>query len=366
MRRTRALIFAFNGALAGAVLHADSLNQWEGGVEAIIASDVNLFQTGLVKDFQFGDWDGFAKFNYGRVEIDYEPVEFDLRGESLRRDENSFTLQLDGHHAIKEDWTLLAGAGAYAGYTNYRSVWIDEYFYQQYSRLGDTPGLDTYEVANPKGVNVSAGARWEYLPASGFAELTVSWLGDDVSPGYEIDFDGLRRGRDRLSSVAASLSLENVLSRNVRSRIAVSAVKTTERDTRYGINAALNCAISDRWIARFEAGAATEDPQFDSFFGNASIEYEATSSVTIFASTRYYEDTGEIENALLFTSSAPGMDSRQVGAGVRWIGDRWSARLFIAPLKVDYEPTNPNTDFFQNLYKDRDWTVVQFAVGRSF
>jgi len=352
--------------LMAAIANAALENKWEGGFEFIGASDVTLFEASVTNIFEIRGWEGSANLTYNRTGIDYQPVDFDFQGEAVNRNENAIAFQVNGRRAIGERWTLLSGAGAYDGYTNYRSVWLDEYFHQQYAGLGNIPGFDTYEVAHPKGVNVSTGARWEYRPASGFAELTVSWLGDEVSPGYEIDFDGLVRGPDKLGSFAAALSFENVLTKNMRSRVALSTVKTTDREVRLGLHGALNVALSERLIARFEAGAATESPQFDSFFGNVSIEYEISPAVAVFASARYYEDTGEIENALLFSSSAPGMDSRQAGAGMRWIGDDWSARLFVAPIRVDYEPTNPDTDFFQNLYKDREWTVVQFAFGRSF
>lgn len=353
-------------AVTAATVNAASANKWEFGFEFMGASDVTLFDASVTNRFESRGWDGSTNVTYGRIGIDYQPVDFDFQGEAVTRNENAIVFQVNGRRTIGEHWTLLAGAGGYDGYTNYRSVWLDEYFFQQYAGLGNIPGFDTYEVAHPKGINVSTGARWDYRPASGFAELTVSWLGDEVSPGYEIDFNGLVRGRDKLSSFAAALSFENVLTRNLRSRVVLSAVKTTDREVRLGIHGALNVALSERWIARFEGGAATESPRFDSFFGNVALEYEISPAVAVFASARYYEDTGEIENALLFTSSAPGMDSRQAGAGVRWIGDEWSARLFIAPLRVDYEPTNPDTDFFQNLYRDRDWTVLQFAAGRSF
>ena len=143
------------------------------------------------------------------------------------------------------------------------------------------------------------------------------------------------------------------------------ASSTTDRSTRYGADASLHIALSDDWVARLKVGRAEEDPRFEANYGSIALERSVTETLNAFVDFRLYDDTGEIENALLFTSAAPGLQSKRWGAGVRWIGDRWSARLYLATLDTNYDPTRANTDFFQNLYADRDWTLVQFAVSRS-
>ena len=150
----------------------------------------------------------------------------------------------------------------------------------------------------------------------------------------------------------------------MRSYVSVRASETTDRSTRYGIDAALHIAVADDWVTRLNLGRAEEDPQFEANYGSVALERTFNENLSGFVDFRYYEDTGEIENALLFTSAAPGLDSERWGIGLRWIGDHWSARVYIASLETDYEPTRANTDFFQNLYADRDWTIYQFAMDR--
>lgn len=183
-------------------------------------------------------------------------------------------------------------------------MWLDEHFRQQYANLSPTPGFYTYRAADPGDWNVTSGARWAYQPGSGFAQLTVSFLRDDIAPGYEIDFAGLRRGRDQLDTAALPAAFENVMSPRARSPVEVHAVKTTDREWRFGSDAALNLALGERWITRLQAGATTEDLQFDAWYLGATVESAPRPTVAWFATVRRDADTGEIENALLFTSAA--------------------------------------------------------------
>jgi hypothetical protein len=147
--------------------------------------------------------------------------------------------------------------------------------------------------------------------------------------------------------------------------VSFRASDTTDRSTRYGLDAALHIAVADHWVTRLNVGRAEEDPLFEAHFGSIALERTLSENLSGFVGFRVYEDTGEIENALLFTSAAPGLDSERWGVGLRWMGEHWSARLYIAKLETDYEPTQVNTDFFQNLYADRDWNIYQFAISRS-
>ena len=351
---------------AASAIASDAARTGEFSTEVLHASDVDLLQLTTQGSLDVGGWDTTGSLAVSRFAISYEPAPFDFQGVSRRRAETNAGLQLNGRRHLRESWTLLAGAGAYDGPTNYRSLWLDEYFHQQYANLPPTPGFDTYRAADPGGWNLTGGLRWAYRPGSGFAQLAVSFLRDDIAPGYEIDFAGLRRGRDRLDTIALNGSFENVLSPGVRSLVEMRAVKTTERDVRLGVDASVNIAAAERWITRLQAGATTEDPRFDAWYLGATIEYAPRPALAWFATVRRYADTGEIENALLFTSAAPALHSTQFGIGVRRTGESWSWRVYAATLRANYAPTNPSLDFFQNLYRDRDWTILQAAIARRF
>ena len=52
---------------------------------------------------------------------------------------------------------LNISGGLYDGYADFRSVWIDERFRQ----INETSPF--YSIAQPRGWNIAAGARWEYM-----------------------------------------------------------------------------------------------------------------------------------------------------------------------------------------------------------
>lgn len=333
--------------------------------ELVDSDDVSLFQGNAMTVSQIGDWETQISFSLSDFSFDYVPVSFDFSGAALSRSESNLAIQLNGRNDVSEKLTLSLGGGAYEGYNNFRSAWLDEYYRQQFSNLDGVPGAELYNEAKPKGFNLNVGARWMYLPNSGYAQLSISQLQDEIAPGYEIDFDGLRRGETVLATSAVSLSTENILSKRIRSLFTLRASETTERETRYGAEYALNAALGERWIARGQVGGSKENPQFDAHYANLTLEYSLNESVSLYLDGRYYKDTGEIENSL-FTAAAPGVTSRKFGLGLKWIGDEWSGRFYVAPISSSYEESLSNVDFFQNLYQDRDWTVFQLAFSRGY
>ncbi len=353
--------------LAGGVSTVLAEPRWDFSGESVRASDVDLIQ--LASSWR---WEVPARALRGELSlarndltIDYRPVPFDFRGKELRRSEHSEALQTNVRWRSAETLEWIGTAGAYQGFTNYRSLWLAEYFRQQYEPLGMT-AIDRWEAPDPRGVSAGAGVRWEYLRASGFLEFTAALGRDEVAPGYEIDFDGLRRGRVGLNTAAFTLSTENVVSPSVRSRIVLRASRVSERSWRFGGEAALNWAVGERLVLRGVLGGATEDPRFHAWFGGLTVDWALTDQWAWFVQGRYYTDTGEIEDALLFTSAAPGLHSRRWATGVRWQGERWALRLQAGELRSDHDPTNPRLDFFQNLYRDRVWTLIQVAASVTY
>ncbi len=336
------------------------------GGESLWSDDVQLRQADGRWSWAAGELGitGETSVATNHFDLDYEPVAFDFRGQSQRVSADNLALQNIVRWRVREDLELIGSVGLYDGFTNFRSVWLAEYFAQQFASLEDIPG-DRWEKPDPKGVNGGGGLRWEYLRASGFLEVVATGLRDEVAPGYEIDFDGLSRGRVILTGFGVSVSSENILSPRLRSRVEVSGTRVSERETRWSGSSALNVAVGERGVLRVRVGGAMEDPLFEAWFGEATWDWALNDAWGVFAQGRFYEDNGEIENALLFTSAAPGLRSRQGNVGLRWRGETSVVRLQVGRLISDYEPTNARTDFFQNLYRDRDWTVVQFSYSRN-
>lgn len=349
------------------ILSVSAESRWDLGFEWVGASDVDLLQANAIRGWEVSEkgWSGDLSFATNGYALDYEPVPFDFLGESASLDEWSFALQSVSRKRLREDLELTLNAGAYTGYTNYRSIWLAEFYRQQFEDRTGVPG-DEYRRPDPKGGGAGAGVRWEYVRASGFLEASFAARRDEVAPGYEIDFEGLRRGREYLNATTFTLSTENVLSPRLRSRVEVRASRISEREWRVGGEGALNIAIGEQVVARLVAGGAHEDPQFEAWYGGILVDWAWSDNWAVFAEVRHYEDTGEIENALLFTSAAPGLESQQASLGVRWVGLNQSWRFKIGQSRSDYDSPNPRLDFFQNLYADRDWTMIQLSYSRTF
>ena len=350
--------------VTASAVHAEVGTWLDFSAESVRADGIALARGTAAARLVRGDMEFTFTAAQSALEFDYVPVSFDFQGQALTRDETSTALRAAGQHRFGGGaLTGLAALGGYRGYTSYRSAWLDEYYRQQYGALAGTPGLDTFRTASPAGLDGSLGARWEYVRGSAFAQLTAGLAQDRVSPGYEIDFTGLRRTPDTLATSSLTLSLENVLSRRLRSRVELRTADTSGRERRFGGEAELRAALGEAWIARAHIGAAREEPTFTSLYGGLALEREIATGVSAYVEGRLYRDTGEIENALLFSSAAPGLRTRSLGVGLRRDGDRWSARLAVTRLGSDFAPTNLNTDFFRNLYRDRDWLSVDAALS---
>lgn len=327
--------------------------------DGLFASDIALTLTSVGYGISRGPWEANVAAGFSTYGLDYQPVSFDFLGAPTRVEEARGFGQVSGRWRLAERLTLSAGAGLYDGFTDYRSVWLAEYYRQQFA------GLPGYAEPSPAGHHLSGGARWEYLPSSGFVQLDYTYLSDEIAPGYEIDFDGLRSGRPYLYTHLFQLSFENLVGRRVRVRHELRRVDTSDRDVRIGYQGSLNAALGERWVVRIQGGAAAEEPNFDAWYVGGTVEYELSPSWLLSVSGRYYEDSGEIENSN-FSNAAPELQAWQAGLGVRYARGAYSARLFVAPYATRYGAFGIGTAFFQNLYKDRDWGLVQAAVAAEF
>jgi thiol-disulfide isomerase/thioredoxin len=344
-------------------------------VEGLWSSDIWIADTRLTYRQERGGTEWNAAFGYTRYEEDYRPFRIvDFFGFDEHIEEDRFSLSGELRQSVSERVTLLGAAGAYDGYADYRRVWIANR-YRQLLDHPDFPRIEPYEEPDPKGFNVSAGARWEYLPLAGFAEVRLGYARDQTAPGYTFEIDTNRppaeqtvvvQGRDRFDTRSLSFSSENVLTRRVRVLNEFFFSEVTDRELRFGYKGSVNVALGERWVLRAYGGMSTEEPQFDAWYVGGSIEFELAPAWLLSVSGRYYEDTGEIENSLPVTSAAPPLTSYEMGVGLRYAGRRWSARLYGGPFWTDYHSRPGIGEEFTFLYVDRNWGLAQLVVSVQF
>jgi len=311
---------------------------------------------------------GYGYASYAERYRPFRSLDFFGFNENLFADRHS--LQGDLRQGIHERWTLLASAGAQTGYPNYRRVWIANRYRQKYDNPA-FPRVPGYEEPDPQSARGSLGARWEYLPTLGFAEIRLGYGREQTAPGYEDSVDAygnfaLLQGRERLDTGRLNVSTENVLTPRLRALQEFGFAWVTDRNLRFSYKGSANVALGERWVLRAEGGATTESPQFDVWFAGGTLEYELAPSLLLSLMGRYYEDTGEIESSLPITSAAPPLRSWQAGLGLRWAGRRVSWKIQAGPMQADFDVRRGVGEEFTYLYTDRNWGLAQATLSLTF
>ena len=304
--------------------------------------------------------------SYRHIEVDFESAYLGNRRENQLK-EDRLDIQGNASLNLNEILTLKVEGGAYDGFQTYRALWLDEYYRHKFNVLKNyTEDLSGYRNANPKGYNVSAGLRWEYLPDTGFADASVSYQHDVVSPGYEISAPVVTRLSDTYETISGRLAFENVVTRRMRTMLECRVDDTTERDVRLTLQGALNYALAENWVARLAAAYGKEDPDFTSKSFSAVLErdWHGIWFVSVFG--RYYEDSSEIANGITRNAVAPPLETFQTGLGVRRQGNRSSFKLVAGPCFTRYDLHPQRDKTFDQLYEDRDWLSVQFSFLYQF
>jgi len=337
----------------------------EAHFETFISSDIILTASTLTYRGEKGGTKWDASFAVNTMSLDYQPnAAFDFLGFATTVNEPTFGGQVGVRQKLTESLSLLASGGAYDGFQDYQDAWISTYYSQQY---GNVSG---YATPNPKGFSFSGGLRWEYLTGTGILEAKGIYARDDIVCSYQPDPNSptfqLERGPDSVETAGSSVSLENVLTPRLRVRNQVQVLDNSVRELRVAYEGVIHYAPSERWILRVSGGYTTENPTFNAWYLDAMAEFQVSPRWTILCGGHYYTDTGEIVDALLLSTAAPGVQAWQIGAGVRYSSPRFTAKLFAGPYYTNYDPLTLGTQPYANLYQDRNWAVAQIAFLMQF
>lgn len=325
------------------------------------ANDLLLTQTTAAWFDRTGPWQWNLAVSGASIALDYEPVALDFFGRPASLEEARFLAQAGVKYQVVERLSLQGTATGYTGFTDYQSVWINEWYQQFFAGL---PGLAD---PDPNGRNASFGLRWEYLRGAGWIESSLTYAFDEIAPGYDEIIDpvlglvGVQPLSSELETLAASVRFENILHRRVRTRVELRLTDQDERSRRLAAVGSLNWAFAEDWVARLEGGYAAEDPDFEAWWFGGTLERRLGEHWWLSGFGRRYEDTGEIENSLSFTTSSPALRAWTAGVGLRGQWGRHSFKLTGGPYYTEYAPVDFSTIFFANLYRDRSFGLVQAA-----
>ena len=354
-------------------LHGEDL-KWtllDGSGEALATGDIKLAMATLSGSVDWNDTlTTQLSLGISRTQMDYRPNgPIDPLGASRRfsgdLEEAVLSLEtLDGPDRITVTGSL------YRGFRTYNSMWIDEYYRQQYDFDG-FPGM-RYENPDPKGAGLTLSWQREVISSTGYLKFTAAWLRDRVAPGYEIEdlgtSFGLVRGNTRLETWSGAAEFEGVLNARMRTHHSLRLTSTTAREPRVSWRGSLNWLIGQSLISRTTAALSREDPAFEAWSLEQALEWSPGDHWAVSLTARYYEDTGQIEQANLVSSAAPALASSQVYLTVRRTGvDPESGfSISVGPYFTRYAATGPGTERFLHLYADRDWWWGRLAYRHSF
>lgn len=331
--------------------------------DGLFSSDIAVTSSGAGVRHRRGGTELTFGYVHSTYDVDYRPFrQFDFLGvaESLGEELNGLRAGLK--QTLDERLTLALAGSAYDGFTDYRSLWFANYYRQQFGFAPD------YQSPEPRGFNAAGGLRWEYQPTTGFVDVSFRYANDEIAPGYELDqlTSRLLRGREILHTYAPSIKFENVLTRRIRAQHEVELRITSGREHRYIYRGSLNAALGEHWVWRTSGGYTHENPTLRAWFAGTTLEYEFASGWLVNLSSLYYRDTGEIENSLFISTSAPGVRTFQLAPGLRYVGEHASFSVSAGPLWSRYEAIELGTRPFTHLYRDRDWFYVQAAFALQF
>jgi len=350
------------GAGSGDLLGGLEEARLETGFEALASRDIRVTDGTVTGRLRDEAWDVEVQGTRADIWAGYQnAVAVDPLG--YRRDLAEHRHAGQGTLRVRPDarWTLHASGGGYLGYTDYRSLWLNEYYRQ---RFGPLIG---YREAHPAGWNASAGGRWAARPGDRFLQWDVLWQGDTVAPAYEkFPFQPLIRRQDHLDTRGFRLGGEGILGRRLRGLVEGQVLWTTERRPRLSLRQSLNWAVDEAWVARFTTAMTLESPRYVSGSAGVLVERELPLGWFVGIDLRYYHDNGQLNQSLPESTASPGLRTIQTAMVARWQGETWGVKASIGPYLNDYDEVTSKLNPFVHLYRDRTWVGVQVAAGRVF
>jgi hypothetical protein len=344
----------------------------EASFEILTGDGVTVTDTQLSYTEARPKWEWRFVGGFGTLDFDYRPNHSDIFGFNETVNERRVSADLAGRYAVRDQLELLWGIAGYDGFTNYRSAWINNWYQQFFDGLG---GL---EEADPYGFSGRAGLRWEYVPGGGFLRSEVSLARDKIAPAYDEELDefggllDVRPLRSILDAAAWSVSTENVLSRRLRTLAEYRIVSRSTRELRHSFIGRMNIALGDSWRVRLDGGVTLEDgdenaeEDFLGWWIGGQIERQIDDHWSAHTRLDWYEDNGEIENAIGFSSSAPGVRTGGATGGVRFEHGLHAVVLEAGWRIADYGSVGFRTQQFSELYVDRGFFTGRTAYSWSF
>jgi len=323
--------------------------------EGLYSNDIDVQRASILYSQDRGDWDFELRLGYVDYELEYEPFAF-LGGTPTTIDEDTREISFTVGRTISDTVDTSLSFSAYDGFSDYRSIWIAEYYRQTFSPFPASGYVDP----DPEGFSISSG--WVWTPKLGtIFSFDLAYSEDTIAPGWDFGAPA----NDLLKTRAFSVRWEQAVNPKVKTETSFSLSDITDRDPRINLQSSWNVALAKDLTLGLQAGASKEQPSFESIYAGLTLTHNITSHWSITGSARFYDDSGEIESSG-FNSSAPGVQSGELGLSALYTKGSHSLRLGISRLYTDYDPVDSDNEFFTHLYQDRNWWTSRIAYTYNF
>lgn len=325
----------------------------------LLSDDIQVNRYSTAYEAKVGDFTLGLSFGYLTHAIDYNP---NGSTSPTHRNEETFQGSFSAAYNWNDSLTTNISLSGYEGFTDYRSLWISEFFLQSFGLFPQ------YEEADPYGWSLSFGNTWNFANGVDRLSLDFGYSRDRIAPGWEIGgirFNEAESSEDLLETFSGSLRLENYLTNNIKTQQTIRLSQVTDREIR--TQARTNWAWSpfNKWTLRAEFGATFEPSDFESYFGGLNAIYQITPELSIDVGYRYYTDSGEITNAN-FNTAAPALESTEISSSLLWNRGSHAVRLSVGFYQTDFVPSGVENIEFANLFRDRDFFAIRGAYTLTF
>jgi hypothetical protein len=357
MKLTLIILLSISSCSMGSIPWFAGQKELELTGESLSADDIDIQTCGALFSGVERDWTVEGGVSFASYRESYVPVLF---GTDETLTEQTLQANFGVTRAWSKEWSGTFSLSAYEGFSDYRSIWISEYYRQLFG------AFPAYHAPNPGGYSVSSTSSWNYLPGSGQAKLSLFYAVDEIAPGWGFDSAaGIPvPGDDTLQTLGSSLTFDQAVNNWLKTRLMLSARNTSDRDVRLG--------VVNSWAAtkgpvslRITGGYSEESPTFDASHVSAILEWNFIQEWSMNIGIRAYRDSGEIQSSG-FNALAPPVRSSEIFGGLAWDRGDLAVSAGIGFLESDYDPLSEDNEFFGNLYKDRDWLTLRIAASFKF
>ncbi|MDQ8195698.1 TlpA disulfide reductase family protein [Coraliomargarita sp. SDUM461004] len=340
--------------------------RFDQATEYMETDDIRILQSDFQWELQMESIRLTQLLSLGQIQVDYEPSSKSIFGhsEELDRDNWSYTSTAAW---IGEHNTASLSVGGGEGYQDYRSLWLAE-FYRQ-----DFDGDPAYSNPDPHSVFVSLLGDWLFWENQLKLTLSVGYRWDEIAPSYSrvVTFEPVfgidtEVGNESLKTASFGFESDWIATERTRIIARIGLDDTTDRDSRWTGDLTVSQVLGDSWVASLRAIGVTEGNAFHALSVTGAIDYDWEESWFLGLSMRYYEDNGLVVDPGAVSTESPELSSFRFGGRVAKVWERVAISLAAYHYQSRYEPVSPNSWQFENLYQDRDWVQLEFALSFEF